>query len=154
MLARNLIRYSHEYYPSLVLAPILPFSDTGPNSTTLRYSPGYYLSRYSLGPFFGTRPYSTCLRYWPKFYHSPLLAWILRFPVLDRILLRYSPGFYPSPILKWILTFSGTGPNYTILRYSPRYHLSRYSPGPFFGIRTDSTPLRYSQGFYPSLVLA
>ena len=154
--------------PFSVLARILAFSGTRPNCTILWYSPRYYLSRCSPGPFFGTHPDSTLLRHWPQLYHSSVLTWILPylvlsrtlfryshgvypslvltcilpFPVLTRTLFRYSPRFYPSSVIARILPFSSTGPNSTILRSSLGYYLSRYSPGPIFSTRTDSTLLR------------
>ena len=61
------------------------------------------------------------------------------------------------------LPFSGTRLDSTLLRYSPRFYISPYSPKPFFGTRPDSTLsgtrpdstlLRYSIGFYRSPTLA
>ena len=146
VLSQTLFPYLPRFYPSLVLARILHFSSTRPNSILLRYSLGFNLSQYSLGPFLGTRtilpfsgtrPDSTILLYSPRLYLS-----------------QYSPGLYFSSILAQILPFFGTSLDSTILWYSPRYYLSRYSPRPFFGTCPDSTLFRYSPGFYLSPVLA
>ena len=106
--------------PYPVLIRILPFLVLA--RTLLRYSPGFYLSRYSSGPFFGS----------PRF--NP-------FSVLSRTLSRYSPVPFldtlPDPFLVLDGPFSGTRRNpspvlaRTFLRYSPRFYLSRYSPDHF-----------------------
>ena len=90
----------------LLLARILPFSGTSQNSTILWYSPGYYLSRYSPEPFYDTRMDSTILRYSPRFY-----------------LCQFSPGLYPSPVLVWILPFPVLA--WTPFRYLSIFYDSR-----------------------------
>ena len=119
-----------------ILVWILPFFGTHTDST---------LFRYSTGMFFDTHMDSTFFRYSPGFYRFlvltlirpfssthpdcfSILAWILLFPVLARI-----------------LPFFGSHIDST---------LSLYSPGQFFDTRTDSSFFQYLHWFNPSPVLA
>ena len=154
----------------MVLALILPFSSTRPDSSILRYSPEFYhfLALAWILPFFdtnldltfpgtcldpssvlvrilhfsGTRLDSTILWYSSRFYPSPVLTWILPFSVLARTLFLYSPRFYPSPVVVRILPFSGTDLDSTFLstRPDPFSVLARILP--FSSTRLDSTLLR------------
>ena len=149
----SLLRYSHRFYHSPVLDPILPFSSTRLDTTFpgtrlyttfFRYWQGFYPSPVlaRILPFSGTRPDSNVLRYLHEFYSSPTLAPILA--LFDTRMDTIFQGTRPDPfsVLAWILPFSGTGSNSTILWYSLGYYLSWYSPGPFFDTCTDSTLLR------------
>ena len=144
----NPFRYLHEFYHSPILAQILPFSGTRPNSTLFGYLPGFNLSR-------------TLFRYSHGFYPLPVFTQNLPFSrthpdclsILSRILpfssTRPNSTFlgtrlHPFSVLAWILPLSCTRMDATLLWYSPGYYLSLYSLGPFFDTRTDSTLFRYS----------
>ena len=161
----TILWYSPIFYPSSVLARILPFSDTrldttlpgthpDPFSILARILPSPVLARilpfsgthtdstlfrYSPGQFFDTRTDSTFTRYSSGFHHFPVLTLILPFfSVLVRTVIRLSYRFYLFPVPARIRPFSDTHTNSTIFRY-----LSRQ----FFDTRTNSTFSLYSPGF-------
>ena len=133
----TLFRYSHRFYPSPVLARILPFSGTCLDSTF----PGpffdtrtdFTLCRYSLKIYPSLVLIRTVCRYSPGFYHSPVLARIQPFLELVCTLFRYSHGFYPCLVLAWMLPFSGTRLD-TTFPYTRSDHFSILARIlPFFG---------------------
>ena len=118
----TLLWYSPGFHLSLVLAQISTFPAlTGSYLSGTR--PDFYfsstrsdstLSRYSPIPFFGTRPDSTFLWYLPRFppfRHSP--GFYLFWYSPGFLLFQHSLGFYHFLVL-----------TRTLLRYSPRFHLS------------------------------
>ena len=115
-LFRKIFGYSHGFYLFPVLARILSFFGTYPDSTIFRYSFGQFFctstdstfSRYSFGQFFGTRTESTFFRYSPVFYH---------FPILTRIPPFFSTRSDIFSVLARNLHFSGTCPDSIIFPY-------------------------------------
>ena len=81
-------------------------------------------------------------------YPSPVLTWILPFPVLAQTLFRYSPGFYPCSVLAQILLFSGSRLDTTFLSALLDHFSVLFQILPFSCTRQNSTPFQYSLGFY------
>ena len=128
----------------MVVARILLFSGTRLDSTFPGSRSDPFLVLDQMLPFTGTCPDSTILRYLPGFYLSPVLVGILLFsgPHLDSTFLGTCPD--RCLVLAQILPFSSTSPNSTLLWYSSRFYISRYLLGRFFDTSLDSTLLRYS----------
>ena len=121
-----------------ILARILPFPDTHPDSTIFGHSIKFDHFPVLTGTVFNTRGDSTYSWYSPGFYHFSvptkirpfsdtrldsfsILAWILPFLVLAWNFFRYSHRFYLFPILARILPFPSTRPDSTIFWYSHRF---------------------------------
>ena len=131
-----------------ILAKILPFRGTRPDSTNFRHSHRCDPFSVPAGKVFDTRKDSTFSRYWPGFYQFSVLTQIRPFfryssgPFFDTrtnsTFSRYSPGFFHFSILTQIRPFSGTRrESFSIL---PRIL-------PFHGTRPNSTNFRYSHRF-------
>ena len=118
--------YAPGLYHFQVLALILPFSDTRPESFSL-------LAR--IVHFPDIRPDSTIVWY---------SQWCYPFPILVRTVFRYSHGFYLFSVLAQIVPISGTHTDSTLFRNSS---------GQFFNSGTDSTFSRNSPELYHFPVL-
>ena len=120
----------------LIIARILPFSCTRPDSIIFRYLPWFYHFSVLFRTVFDTRTDSTFSRYSPAFHHFPVLTLILPF---------FDTGSDSVSVLARMVPFPGTRPNSIIFLYWPWfYHLPVL-------IRTV---FRYSHGFYLFQVLA
>ena len=137
-----------------ILARILPFPSTRPDSIIFRYSNIFDPFPVLVGTTFG---------YSHGFYHFPVLARILPFfgTHTDATLFRYSSGQFFAT--RTIVPFPDTRSDSTFFRYSHRFDpfpvlvgiVFGYSHGfyifpvlvgmpPFFGTPTDSTLFPYS----------
>ena len=124
-------RYSPGFYHFLVLTLILPFFETRQESFSI-------VAR-SL-PFLGAHPDSTIFQYSQTFYHFLILVHKFFNSAMDSTFSRYSPWFYQFLVVTLILPFSDNRP-YSFLI------VARILPFP--GARPDSTNFLYSHWFYP-----
>ena len=139
-----MFRYPHGFYLLPILARILSFSGTDPDSAIFRYWFEQFFGTRIDSTFPGTRPDSIILRYWPWFYHfSVLVRTVSRLPHRFSLFLD-SRGLYCFPVQTLILPFFGT-------RSDSFSVLARILPFP--GTRPDSIVFRYRPWFYHFSVL-